>query len=96
VMEINLMAGQRQYTRKKCKSKCAIINHLGKPYHAFLENISIGGALIMVRRGIPRSFLDGNEYRFVLPNDIYLIKSFRVVRHNSVKMGIQFLTTRDQ
>jgi c-di-GMP-binding flagellar brake protein YcgR len=90
------MVNQRRFTRKKCKSECAIINHLGRIYHAFLEDISIGGALIMVRDGIPRSLLDGDEYRFMLPNDIYLIKSFRVVRHDSANMGIQFLTNKDQ
>jgi c-di-GMP-binding flagellar brake protein YcgR len=87
------MASHREFTRTKCESQPILMNLSGRTYSALLEDISIGGALIMVKDGIPRNLLDGDVCSFVFSHDdTSLIHTCRVIRHDSVEMGVCFLT----
>lgn len=93
------MANQRQYVRIKCDSDCVITDDDGSTYEAMLQDISLGGALIKVQDGIPVSLEVGDICKLILCLNIdsCSIKQIcRVVRHDSVNMGVSFLTNRDQ
>jgi c-di-GMP-binding flagellar brake protein YcgR len=67
----------------------------GDSYDAFLENISLGGALVKVSSGVPVSLQVGGECGLMLFNKSDSRSSnhtCRVVRHDSVNMGIRFFT----
>jgi c-di-GMP-binding flagellar brake protein YcgR len=89
------MANQRQYIRIKSDSKCTVTDDDGSSYVAMLQNISLGGALIQVKNGIPANLAVGDICRLMLcPNADYCPIKYtcRVVRYDLVSMGVQFLT----
>lgn len=93
------MGSQRQYIRVKDDSKCILMELDGSTYEALLEDISLGGALIKVSNGVPKSLNVGDKCNLMLCSnpDVCPSKlSCRVVRHDSVNMGIRFLSTRVQ
>jgi hypothetical protein len=78
---------------------CILMELDGSTYHALLENISLGGALIKVNEDVPNSLQVGAECTLVLCSDSGSCSSkhlCRVARCNFANMGIQFLTERDQ
>ena len=93
------MGSQRQYTRVDCDSESILMEIDGDTYDALLEDLSLGGALVRVNDGVPGSVQVGDVCNLMLCNnpDVCPIKhSCRVVRHDSVKLGVRFLTNRDQ
>ena len=90
------MGSRRQYDRIKSKSPCFLMDNDGDIFDALLEDISVSGALIAVRGGIPKNLNIGDICSLLLSNDITLRRSCRIVRHDSENMGISFLTAREQ
>lgn len=93
------MGSQRQYIRVKCDSECILMELDGNTYEALLEDISLGGALITVNDGVPDGLQVGDVCNLMLccNSDSCPTKhSCRVVRHDSVSMGVRFLTNRFQ
>jgi len=93
------MDNRRQFTRVDCDSECIIMELDGNTYDVLLEDLSLGGAFITMRNGIPNSLHVGDECSLMLcsnPGSCPTKHFCRVVRHDSANMGIQFLTTRDQ
>lgn len=92
------MDNRREYTRVECDSECILMEIDGDTYSALLEDLSLGGALITMRSGTP-SLHVGDACSLMLCSDpgSCPTKHFcRVVRHGSAKIGVTFLTTRDQ
>jgi c-di-GMP-binding flagellar brake protein YcgR len=90
-----LMANQRQYIRIKSDSHCVVMDEEGCDYDAMLQDISLGGALIKVKDGIPESLEVGDICKLMLCLNVdscSIRHSCRIVRHDSVSMGVQFLT----
>ncbi|HIJ96204.1 MAG TPA: PilZ domain-containing protein [Desulfuromonadales bacterium] len=80
-------------------SNCILMELDGTTYHALLENISLGGALIKVDEETPNSLQVGDECTLILCSDSGSCSSkhlCRVARCNFANMGIQFLTSKDQ
>jgi hypothetical protein len=94
------MGEQRSHTRVEGgSSNCILMELDGSTYHALLENISLGGALIKIDENVPNSVQIGDECTLLLCSDSGSCSSkhfCRVVRCNFANMGIQFLTARDQ
>lgn len=89
------MANQRQYIRNKNNSECVVTDMSGNSYGAMLQDISPGGALIKVTDGVLASLEIGDICRMMLCDnaDTCPIKhTCRVVRFDSVSMGVQFIT----
>ncbi len=71
----------------------------GNTFEALLEDISLGGAFIKVNDGVPESLQVGDVCSLTLcyNSDSSPGKhSCRVVRHDSVSIGVRFLTNRFQ
>jgi c-di-GMP-binding flagellar brake protein YcgR len=93
------MGSQRQYIRINGNSECILMELDGDTYEALLEDISLGGALIKVNNGVPKSLQIGDECNLMLCHNPDLCPSklsCRVVRHDSDCIGIRFLTNRVQ
>ena len=93
------MANQRQYIRTKSDSKCVVTVDDGSTYEAMLQDISLGGALIKVKDGIPVSLEVGDICRLMLCLNVDscpIKHTCRIVRYDSVGMGVQFLTNAFQ
>lgn len=93
------MGNQRQYTRVECDSECILMEIDGDTYEVLLENLSLGGAFITMKNGIPNNLHVGAACNLMLCSDpgSCPTKHFcRVVRHGPSNMGVTFLTTRDQ
>ena len=89
------MANQRQHVRNKSDAECIVTDDAGNTYGAMLQNISLGGALIKVKDGVLASMEVGDICRMLLCDqaDSCPIKRIcRVVRLESVSLGVQFLT----
>jgi c-di-GMP-binding flagellar brake protein YcgR len=89
------MGLQRQHKRIKCKSKCILMEPNGDTHEALVEDMSFGGALIKVNTGVPNCLQVDDLCSLMLcsPTDPCPTKiSCRVVRHDSVKIGVRFLT----
>jgi c-di-GMP-binding flagellar brake protein YcgR len=89
------MANQRQYIRNKSDSECVVTDNKGNSYGAMLQDISLGGALIKVTNGVLASMEIGDICRMMLCDnaDSCPIKhTCRIVRFDSVSMGVQFIT----
>lgn len=89
------MANHRQYIRVKSDSKCVVTDDAGNSYGAALHDISLGGALIQVKDGILAKMEVGDICRMMLctDSDSCPIKhTCRIVRFDTVSMGVQFLT----
>jgi len=82
------MGSQRQHNRVKCELPITLMDRSGSVYDAMLEDISNGGALIMVKNGIPKSLNDGDECKLMLHHETAIKYSFRVIRHDSGNMGV--------
>lgn len=68
-------------------------------YEASLEDISLGGALINVSNGVPQNLKVGDICSLMLcgnPDSCPTKHSCRVIRLDSVNMGIRFLANRVQ
>lgn len=93
------MGSNRQYIRIKCDSQCILMETDGSAYQALLEDISLGGALIKVSDGVPNKLQVGDVCNLMLchnPDSCPVKHSCRVVRMDSVNMGVRFLTNRVQ
>jgi c-di-GMP-binding flagellar brake protein YcgR len=93
------MDNRRQYTRVECDSECILMEIDGDTYDVLLDDLSLGGAFITMRNGLPNSLNVGDACSLMLCSDpgSCPTKHFcRVVRQGSVNMGVTFLTTRDQ
>ena len=91
------MRMRRKHIRIKCHSTCILIGHDEYPYEASLENISLNGALIKVHNGVPNSIQVGVECGVMVCNPLNVCsvrRPCRVIRHDSVNMGVKFLTNR--
>ncbi|MDD2732551.1 MAG: PilZ domain-containing protein [Desulfuromonadaceae bacterium] len=89
------MANQRQYIRIKSDSECVVTDGAGNTHGAVLQDISLGGALIHVRDGVIANFEVGDICRMMLCDDADscpIKHTCKVVRFDSVSMGVQFLT----
>ena len=89
------MANQRQHIRNKSDSECVVTDETGNTYGAMLLDISLGGALIKVKDGVLASMEVGDICRMMLctnPDSCPIKRTCRVVRFDSVSMGVQFLT----
>ena len=89
------MANQRQHTRDKCNSECNVTDRAGNTYGAVLQDISLGGALIKVKDGVLAGLEVGDICRMLLcdnADSCPIKRTCRVVRFESVSMGVQFLT----
>ena len=82
------MGSRRQYNRVKCELPIILMDRSGSIYDAILEDISIGGALLMMKDGIPNSLNDGDECNLMLHHETAIKYSFRVIRHDSENVGI--------
>ena len=82
------MGSRRQYNRVKCELPITLMDRSGSIYDAILEDISIGGALLMVKDGIPNSLNDGDECNLMLHHETTTKYSFRVIRHDSEYVGV--------
>ncbi len=90
------MGSRRQYDRIKCDSQCVLMDADGDIFEALLEDISVGGAMITVNGGIPKSLSDGDVCSLMLRHDTTLSRSCNIVWCGSENMGISFLTSREQ
>jgi c-di-GMP-binding flagellar brake protein YcgR len=93
------MGNRRQFTRIEHDPECILMEIDGDTYNAILENLSLGGAFITMKNGLPTNLQDGDECSLILCSDPHSCptKHFcRVARHDSVSMGVRFLTNRDQ
>jgi len=90
------MGELRQYTRlKDGVTKCILMELDGNAYHALLEDISMGGALIKVSDGVSNGLQVGDECSLTLCSDSGGCSSkhfCQVVRCSYSKMGIKFIT----
>lgn len=86
----------RQYSRIKCESHCVLMDQTGSIFDASIEDISLGGALISVKNGIPISLHDGEECSLTLCHDTSLRHSCRIIRHDSENIGISFISAKLQ
>jgi c-di-GMP-binding flagellar brake protein YcgR len=89
------MANQRQHIRSKSDAECVVSDDTGNSYGAMLQNISIGGALIKVKDGVIAGLEVGDICRMMLCDNSEscpIKHTCRVVRFDSVSMGVQFLT----
>ncbi|HIJ88230.1 MAG TPA: PilZ domain-containing protein [Desulfuromonadales bacterium] len=89
------MANQRQHIRNKSGAECVVTDDAGNSYGALLENISAGGALIKVKDGVLASLEVGDVCRMMLcdnADSCPIKRTCRVVRFDSLSMGVQFLT----
>jgi c-di-GMP-binding flagellar brake protein YcgR len=90
------MGNQRRHIRiKGNSSECTLVDHLNSSHEALLEDISLGGALITMREGVPYSLQVGNVCSLMLrynPNLFHTSHNCKVVRHDSVKVGVNFFT----
>jgi c-di-GMP-binding flagellar brake protein YcgR len=82
------MGSRRQHNRVKCDLPITLMDRSGSFYDAILDNISIGGALLVVKDGIPNSLNDGDECNLMLHHETAMKYSFRVIRHDSESAGI--------
>jgi c-di-GMP-binding flagellar brake protein YcgR len=88
------MENQRQFIRIKSYSKCVVSGSDGSDFEAELQDISLGGALIKVKDCIPENLDSGDICRLMLCLNIdsCTIKHIcKIVRHDSVSMGVKFL-----
>ena len=93
------MGSQRQYTRFECDSESILMELDGNTFDVLLENLSIGGALVKVSDGIPQNLNVGDICSLMLcdnPDSCPVKHSCRVIRLDSVNMGVRFLTNRVQ
>jgi c-di-GMP-binding flagellar brake protein YcgR len=93
------MASQRQSSRIDCASHCVLMDCGGNSYEALLENISTGGALIKVKNGVPNGLRVGDICSLAIcdnPVSCTLERFCKVVRHDTVFMGISFMTSAEQ
>ena len=89
------MANQRQHSRKKSDAECVVTDEVGNTYGAMLQNISLGGALIKVKDGVLASLEVGDICKMLLcdnADSCPIKQTCRVVRFDSVSLGVQFLT----
>lgn len=82
------MGSRRQYNRVECDLPITLMDRSGSIYDAMLENISVGGALIMVKDGIPNSLHDGDQCNLMLHHETAIKYSFRIIRHDSENVGV--------
>jgi c-di-GMP-binding flagellar brake protein YcgR len=85
---------RRQYIRIKSHSACILIGLDGHPYEALLDNLSLNGALIKVKNGVPNSVHVGDNCGLMLFNVQNVHperRSCRVVRHDLINVGVKFL-----
>ena len=90
------MASRREHDRIKSESPCFLVDDDGDIFDALLEDISQGGALIMVDGGVPQSISVGDACNLMLRYDTTHSRPCRVVWSDSINMGISFLTDREQ
>ncbi len=93
------MASQRQSSRINCESHCVLMDCGGSNYEALLENISLGGALIKVRDGVPSGLRVGDICSLAIcdnPESCTLKQFCKVVRYDDLFMGVSFVTSGDQ
>jgi c-di-GMP-binding flagellar brake protein YcgR len=93
------MGSQRQFTRVKCDLHCLVKNFDGSYHHAFLNDISFGGAFLKMRDGVPINVTIGDVCELLLCDDpefCPIQKTCRIVRYDARNMGVTFLTARDQ
>jgi hypothetical protein len=91
------MYHRRQHSRVRSNSPCIIVEPNGGSHQASIENVSVGGVLVAVNDGVPHSLNVDDVCDVVLFNysEVFSTKrSCRVVRCDSAKMGIQFLSTK--
>jgi len=87
------MKTQRQHSRIKCESHCVLMGHDGSSYHASLEDISLGGALIRVSGGV--NLTVGDLCDLKLCNDTDVCKySSQIMRIDSGDVGVSFIPYR--
>lgn len=89
------MANQRQHTRNTSDAECVVTDNAGNSYGALLQNISLGGALVKVKDGVLAGLEVGDICKMLLcdnADSCPIKRTCRVVRFESVSMGVQFLT----
>jgi c-di-GMP-binding flagellar brake protein YcgR len=89
------MRMRRKHIRIKCHSPCILIGLDEHPYEALLENLSLNGALIKVNNGVPDSIQVGGECGLMVCHTLNVCsvrRPCKVIRYDSVKMGVKFLT----
>jgi c-di-GMP-binding flagellar brake protein YcgR len=89
------MANQRQYIRIKSDSECVVTDGAGNTHGAVLQDISLGGALIHVKDGVLANLEVGDICRMMLCDNAEscpIKHTCRIVRFDSVSMGVQFIT----
>lgn len=82
------MGSRREYNRVTCELPITLMDRSGSIYVATLENISIGGALITLKDGIPNSLNEGEECNLMLYHETAIKYPFRVIRHDSENIGV--------
>lgn len=84
------MGSYRQFNRVKCELPITLMDCNGKNYNALLEDVSIGGALIIVKDGIPDRLHEGEECSLLLYNNASLKHSCKVIWHDSGNIGLSY------
>jgi c-di-GMP-binding flagellar brake protein YcgR len=87
------MVDQRQHPRINCESHCMMVEPQGTIYRALLEDISLGGALIVMNNGAPKSLNVGVECELIMCNDLYTYSAkhlCKIVWRDHVNIGVNF------
>jgi len=82
------MGSRRQYYRVKCELPVTLMDRTGSIYDAMLENISVCGAMLMMKNGIPNGLHDGDLCNLMLHHETAIKYSFRIIRHDSERVGV--------
>lgn len=84
------MASQREHVRVTCEAPC-ILHHKGINYHALLENISLGGALVKIDNAPPDGLYIGSEVNLTVFDTALPMKhSCKVIWLDSSDIGVKF------
>lgn len=84
------MASQREHLRVSCEAPC-ILYFNGINYHALLENISFGGALVKVSNVAPDNLYIGADVDLTIFNTALPMKhSGKVIWLDSSDIGVKF------
>ena len=89
------MVDQRLHTRIKCRSHCMLVEPIGIINRALLEDISLGGALIIMNDEVPNSLNVGDKCDLLVCNDLYTYSAkyfCKIVRRDHRNIGVNFQT----
>jgi len=92
------MIEKRSHIRINCATKC-ILYHDGSKFRGVVENLSITGALVRIRRNLPGSIHPGDACSLLichLPALSYSRHASQIKHLDSTTVGLQFLFIEDE